>query len=152
MGMLVVTKVAPVFPSQKRFNVQKFICLLLAGLLASALLQGQDCNCDHVLNDLSATDINIIHANTIDYQPGDVFCVPAGQIAGLRLLGFQGTAAAPLTFINCGGQVVINEDPHAGIMAKTDPRCEEPARSEEHTSELQSRQDISYAVFCLKKT
>src|ERR1044071_10088006 len=26
-----------------------------------------------------------------------------------------------------------------------------PARSEEHTSELQSRVDISYAVFCLKK-
>src|ERR1044071_10477731 len=25
-------------------------------------------------------------------------------------------------------------------------------RSEEHTSELQSRVDISYAVFCLKKT
>src|ERR1044071_10105835 len=27
----------------------------------------------------------------------------------------------------------------------------EGARSEEHTSELQSRVDISYAVFCLKK-
>src|ERR1044071_10027428 len=27
----------------------------------------------------------------------------------------------------------------------------EPTRSEEHTSELQSREDISYAVFCLKK-
>src|SRR6059058_6704305 len=26
-----------------------------------------------------------------------------------------------------------------------------PGRSEEHTSELQSRNDISYAVFCLKK-
>src|ERR1044071_3507460 len=26
-----------------------------------------------------------------------------------------------------------------------------PTRSEEHTSELQSRVDISYAVFCLKK-
>ena len=26
------------------------------------------------------------------------------------------------------------------------------ARSEEHTSELQSRPTISYAVFCLKKT
>src|ERR1044071_10401106 len=26
-----------------------------------------------------------------------------------------------------------------------------PDRSEEHTSELQSRVDISYAVFCLKK-
>src|SRR6059058_6322321 len=36
------------------------------------------------------------------------------------------------------------------------PRCCAPrpggaARSEEHTSELQSRNDISYAVFCLKK-
>src|SRR3712207_7991492 len=30
------------------------------------------------------------------------------------------------------------------------PRCPRPARSEEHTSELQSR-NISYAVFCLKK-
>src|SRR3546814_10769722 len=30
------------------------------------------------------------------------------------------------------------------------PRCR-PARSEEHTSELQSLMRISYAVFCLKK-
>src|ERR1044071_10077032 len=29
--------------------------------------------------------------------------------------------------------------------------CRSAARSEEHTSELQSRVDISYAVFCLKK-
>src|SRR3546814_10677207 len=29
-------------------------------------------------------------------------------------------------------------------------RCIEPARSEEHTSELQSLMRISYAVFCLK--
>ena len=28
---------------------------------------------------------------------------------------------------------------------------EVPTRSEEHTSELQSRETISYAVFCLKK-
>src|SRR6059058_6352745 len=31
------------------------------------------------------------------------------------------------------------------------PRPREDDRSEEHTSELQSRNDISYAVFCLKK-
>src|ERR1044071_6209197 len=30
-------------------------------------------------------------------------------------------------------------------------RLRHPPRSEEHTSELQSRVDISYAVFCLKK-
>src|ERR1044071_10521603 len=29
--------------------------------------------------------------------------------------------------------------------------CDTYGRSEEHTSELQSRVDISYAVFCLKK-
>src|SRR6059058_1640054 len=29
--------------------------------------------------------------------------------------------------------------------------CPMSSRSEEHTSELQSRNDISYAVFCLKK-
>src|SRR5216110_2387616 len=29
--------------------------------------------------------------------------------------------------------------------------CGRPSRSEEHTSELQSRELISYAVFCLKK-
>src|SRR3546814_10019496 len=31
------------------------------------------------------------------------------------------------------------------------PRAGRPARSEEHTSELQSLMRISYAVFCLKK-
>src|ERR1044071_9061490 len=33
----------------------------------------------------------------------------------------------------------------------TASRPDVPPRSEEHTSELQSRVDISYAVFCLKK-
>src|SRR3546814_10832855 len=41
------------------------------------------------------------------------------------------------------------------VDAKSKPRsraCRTPARSEEHTSELQSLMRISYAVFCLKKT
>src|ERR1043166_10169745 len=33
----------------------------------------------------------------------------------------------------------------------THPQISQPIRSEEHTSELQSRFGISYAVFCLKK-
>src|ERR1044071_1403852 len=37
------------------------------------------------------------------------------------------------------------------VMALIDPATFELRRSEEHTSELQSRVDISYAVFCLKK-
>src|SRR3546814_5138015 len=39
----------------------------------------------------------------------------------------------------------------AGRDAARDPRTGGRARSEEHTSELQSLMRISYAVFCLKK-
>src|SRR5881628_4028470 len=37
-----------------------------------------------------------------------------------------------------------------GCPCRRSPRCR-GRRSEEHTSELQSLTDISYAVFCLKK-
>src|ERR1044071_5448990 len=37
------------------------------------------------------------------------------------------------------------------LPKRASDRLQEFVRSEEHTSELQSRVDISYAVFCLKK-
>ena len=37
------------------------------------------------------------------------------------------------------------------MVQKSDTTKPQPLRSEEHTSELQSRGLISYAVFCLKK-
>src|SRR3546814_2031004 len=37
------------------------------------------------------------------------------------------------------------------IAGKSLAEAQQPARSEEHTSELQSLMRISYAVFCLKK-
>src|SRR3546814_4252175 len=40
-------------------------------------------------------------------------------------------------------------DPGGGLVVR--PRVDVDARSEEHTSELQSLMRISYAVFCLKK-
>src|SRR3546814_9038029 len=42
-------------------------------------------------------------------------------------------------------------DPKLGYMAQQVTRFIHVARSEEHTSELQSLMRISYAVFCLKK-
>src|SRR3546814_2634456 len=39
----------------------------------------------------------------------------------------------------------------ADIEEDREPTDQRPARSEEHTSELQSLMHISYAVFCLKK-
>src|SRR3546814_7357261 len=64
------------------------------------------------------------------------------------------------------GAVILHDLPHAhgslpvGFLVASGDREDEPlnvrigrgcARSEEHTSELQSLMRISYAVFCLKK-
>src|SRR3546814_5018011 len=56
------------------------------------------------------------------------------------------------------GQLLAADSRHHAGVAATDARhhdrqCRYPAyaRSEEHTSELQSLMRISYAVFCLKK-
>src|SRR3546814_4407190 len=59
--------------------------------------------------------------------------------------------------IRCGGSVRREQGSGLDIAARTTAgrtRCGSPvgdARSEEHTSELQSLMRISYAVFCLKK-
>src|SRR5213075_3411947 len=45
----------------------------------------------------------------------------------------------------------ILRDAERRRISLRDRRGDEPVRSEEHTSELQSRLVISYAVFCLKK-
>src|SRR3546814_4895728 len=52
--------------------------------------------------------------------------------------------------VGAGRDEVEREDFHGGIRSDGD-RLELLARSEEHTSELQSLMRISYAVFCLKK-
>src|SRR3546814_7420221 len=48
----------------------------------------------------------------------------------------------------CERPVVLGGDCN---VIPTDDDVHDPARSEEHTSELQSLMRISYAVFCLKK-
>src|SRR3546814_3655199 len=47
--------------------------------------------------------------------------------------------------------IAVEHDPQAAGDADGGHRPADPARSEEHTSELQSLMRISYAVFCLKK-
>src|SRR3546814_10676568 len=52
----------------------------------------------------------------------------------------------------CGQSVKLGPpQSHLGPYARYLARCFPSARSEEHTSELQSLMRISYAVFCLKK-
>src|SRR3546814_7057522 len=54
---------------------------------------------------------------------------------------------APFTETSAQGAANVVQIYYALLEAKK----YEPARSEEHTSELQSLMRISYAVFCLKK-
>src|SRR3546814_4475797 len=61
-------------------------------------------------------------------------------------------------FRSVGRQAGRADEPERDVVERPaadrrrDPRfCQEQARSEEHTSELQSLMRISYAVFCLKK-
>src|SRR3546814_1922833 len=64
---------------------------------------------------------------------------PAVHPPGDSACGILGAALAP---------VLQSDEGEAGILAGAG---EAEARSEEHTSEIQSLMRISYAVFCLKK-
>src|SRR3546814_5615439 len=69
------------------------------------------------------------------------------EVLGLRIATSETGAAwnsffADLVARGLGGVRLVTSDAHQWLVE---------ARSEEHTSELQSLMRISYAVFCLKK-
>src|SRR3546814_2822894 len=70
------------------------------------------------------------------------------------ILGVQGPDPASLAGLKPGAWLVAGLNPfgeRARVDAYAGAGIEALARSEEHTSELQSLMRISYAVFCLKK-
>src|SRR3546814_3611414 len=56
-----------------------------------------------------------------------------------------------LSFIRRARDLGFSHDQVRALLRLSDDRSCDCARSEEHTSELQSLMRISYAVFCLKK-
>lgn len=88
--------------------------MFLSGLIATA----QSCNCDVTLTGLSSTTLNLVWASNVSYSPGDTICIPAGNYAGIRFYDFEGTATDPVTFKNCGGQVVLNETAYSALEFK----------------------------------
>src|SRR3546814_5535123 len=79
-----------------------------------------------------------------------LFLSPADRCKGFALTLYARFAAhldAVLDTLETEG--VLPADLPRKAVAVEPPR--DPARSEEHTSELQSLMRISYAVFCLKK-
>src|SRR3546814_8958741 len=77
-----------------------------------------------------------LRASGIGVVASDAFVVGIQAPEAVRIC-----LGGPMSRVECGHWLEIIEDT-VGQM---------PARSEEHTSELQSLMRISYAVFCLKK-
>jgi parallel beta-helix repeat protein len=62
--------------------------------------------CDHIIG--RTVSIANGRTNYAGVSPGDTVCIEAGTRNYLTLRNFQGTAEQPITFINFGGQVVVN--------------------------------------------
>src|SRR3546814_5146636 len=93
-----------------------------------------------VVADDEAAALDAVEAISVDYDDLPVVLDLEAAVSG----------GAPPLWEQAPGNVGI--DWHKGNPAETERAFAEAARSEEHTSELQSLMRISYAVFCLKKT
>src|SRR3546814_3353992 len=112
-----------------------------------------DWSSDVCSSDLQRRDVVApVAAVEADLHGGEAFLGEAfgglGQRAGIAQHARGGVGAHAVA-------APAEQAPHrlAGDLAGEVPEreVEGPARSEEHTSELQSLMRISYAVFCLKK-
>src|SRR3546814_3831496 len=74
----------------------------------------------------------------------------SGQIEGIEARNADGEVALPQIDVEIA-VARYDEDDFERCCQPLERAIEELARSEEHTSELQSLMRISYAVFCLKK-
>ena len=85
----------------KSFQLISYLTLIL--LFTGANAQNPPaCNCA-----VTITQTGIYNNATLHVQPGQTVCVQAGHYDYLRFVGFAGTAAQPIRFINCGGQVGV---------------------------------------------
>jgi len=72
--------------------------------------------CDHMIDQgIAVADARRGYSNV---EPGDTVCIVAGNRGSLVLRNFRGTPEAPITFINYGGQVVIDSQSWVGILVQ----------------------------------
>jgi len=76
-----------------------FTCLFaFIGWIFSA-----NCNCNHTI---SASQLSV-DGSLLNIQPGDTICLEASNKTYLRLVNFHGNANKYIVFVNCGGEVKI---------------------------------------------
>ncbi len=64
------------------------------------------CGCDKTLSAGTDGGIYFTNGGASPVQPGQKLCITAGTYNYISLSGVIGTATAPITIINCGGQVI----------------------------------------------
>ncbi|PWT97797.1 MAG: hypothetical protein C5B52_13200 [Bacteroidetes bacterium] len=70
-----------------------------------------NCGCDITLTPNPSDQSIYVDGNTLGVKPGNKICIQSGQYNHIILMNFNGTAALPLTIINCGGPVNIGGNP-----------------------------------------
>ena len=93
-------------------QVRKWILLLTIIFGSAEILMAQNCNCKHTITLLQTN----VDGSKLNVLPGDIVCIEAGNRRFLRLYNFNGTVDKQIVFINCGGEVLIqNNDLQYGI-------------------------------------
>lgn len=57
-----------------------------------------------------------INGDSLKVQPGDTICIHSGNYKYLQFFNFTGTAAKPIVFMNCGGQVKVGNGGSYGCI------------------------------------
>ncbi|MEL6134512.1 MAG: right-handed parallel beta-helix repeat-containing protein, partial [Bacteroidota bacterium] len=65
-----------------------------------------DCGCDVIIG----LDVTQADGNNYTYNPGATICIVGGQRNALSLTNWTGSETQPLSFINCGGAILISND------------------------------------------
>src|ERR1043166_4871658 len=126
--------------SHARLTIALLIFLLAAGFVAYRTIPKEaepDVKVPIIYVQLSQRGISPEDAERLLLRPVETQLKSVGNVKEMRATAFEG-----------GGFVLLEFE--AGFDSKA-ALADVRARSEEHTSELQSRFGISYAVFCLKK-
>src|SRR3546814_3068116 len=109
---------------------------------------------------ISCADSRVAPEHIMQAEPGDMFvCRNAGNIVppfATQNGGVSSTVEYAVAALGVRDIIVCGHSDCGAMKALMNPHRMEgmpnvAARSEEHTSELQSLMRISYAVFCLKK-
>lgn len=85
------------------------VSVLAVFSLTPARLSAQDCACDHEL----ALSVTTADGAALGIEPGDVVCLAPGDRPFLRIQGFVGTEAEPITVTSCGGVATISNPDRA---------------------------------------